>query len=308
MKETLEHVELTENIVLALKAQRVRTRIGPAKLMETIEDAPEGLNHGQINNWMYGDYKRVRKDYLKTVISAWESLPGDYVEISEDVVKRIEQEIKRTGVGIKMLFNRLADKPKDLNHLSIYSWGDGTKTARQPHIDYALKKWRDLPDKGVQKLPPLLRPGRIEITEEIKQAILDHQERTGIGVRLLFRGTRLERPEGLTSTTVYNWLGGKTATAQKSHVEYVLGKWGALQTNAMAELTSEILDKIRAEKKRTGIGAQRLLDMFEDIPDGLNSTIVDVWTSREDTDQRVKTARKDHIDYVLKRWAELPDK
>lgn len=63
----------------------------------------------------------------------------------------------------------------------------------------------------------------------------------------------------------------------------------------------QITDEIRAELKRlnaeTGVGTWGLLGGRKDIPDGLDSSIIAGWLHRN-----VGSAKKVHIDYVLKHW------
>lgn len=67
-------------------------------------------------------------------------------------------------------------------------------------------------------------------------------------------------------------------------------------------LTDDIVQQLRAHQARTGIGPAQLLEDAEDKPPGLRTTDIRSWLAH-----RNKTAQKDLIDYVIRRWAAMPD-
>ena len=68
---------------------------------------------------------------------------------------------------------------------------------------------------------------RIEITDEIRAKLEAEKERSGIGVRQLMRGRRGEYPEGLRADMVDGWIAGRTATARRDHLDWVLRAWAS---------------------------------------------------------------------------------
>ncbi|WP_262694693.1 hypothetical protein [Kordiimonas aquimaris] len=68
-------------------------------------------------------------------------------------------------------------------------------------------------------------------------------------------------------------------------------------------LTQDILDTLKAHKKRTGLGVIALLRGKRlEMPPGLNGAIVESWFQGNSA-----TARQSHIDYVLRLWEAAPD-
>ncbi len=61
-------------------------------------------------------------------------------------------------------------------------------------------------------------------------------------------------------------------------------------------LTPEIRQKLRAHIERTGVGPQALLRGAGDKPQGLSSSVISKWLAGG------KTARRDHLAYVMHRW------
>ena len=66
-------------------------------------------------------------------------------------------------------------------------------------------------------------------------------------------------------------------------------------------LTDEMVTLLNAEIERTGSGLRRVLAAREDVPDGLTENIITSWI-----DRRVRTARADYYEYVLRCYAEAP--
>lgn len=73
--------------------------------------------------------------------------------------------------------------------------------------------------------------------------------------------------------------------------------------NTLRPITKAIRQKLRSEIKRTGLTALMLLQGAGDLPEGLTVAHVNRWISGI-----VKAASQSHVDYVMDRWASLPDK
>jgi len=67
------------------------------------------------------------------------------------------------------------------------------------------------------------------------------------------------------------------------------------------ELTNTIIAELNAERDRTSVGPQALLKPFGDNkPKGLNHAMVTHWLGG-----RIKTAKSEHVEFVIAAWAEL---
>lgn len=62
-------------------------------------------------------------------------------------------------------------------------------------------------------------------------------------------------------------------------------------------VTDDIRRSLRAHKARSGFGTTRLLRGLESIPPGLNPQIIESWIRGD-----AKTARRDHLRFVLAEW------
>ena len=70
------------------------------------------------------------------------------------------------------------------------------------------------------------------------------------------------------------------------------------------EIDRETLELIKSEKRRTGKGPAKLIrDAFHISPPELSAEIVNNWISG-----RTKKAYWEHVDWVLARYAKLPNK
>ena len=68
-------------------------------------------------------------------------------------------------------------------------------------------------------------------------------------------------------------------------------------------ITDEIIETLLHHQHRTGVGPQKLLRGKRDVaPAGLSSSMVYNWVRRGS-----KTARKDHLEFILNQWEALPD-
>jgi len=68
-------------------------------------------------------------------------------------------------------------------------------------------------------------------------------------------------------------------------------------------ITEDIINTLTAHKERTGCASIALMKYACDrAPDGLKPILIDSWLAK-----RIKSARKDHVEYVLQLWVSLED-
>lgn len=152
----------------------------------------------------------------------------------------------------------------------------------------------------------------VPVTRDIVTALRKHHRRTGIAPLALLKKQN-DVPKGLSASEVTSWINSKGAdrTARKSHLDYVLKCWSSAADKKIRRrkkekrivLTDDIIDELRAEILRTGIGgAQLLRGRRTELPLGLNRQTISNWTLG-----KVGTIRVDYLDYALKLWKSLPD-
>lgn len=203
---------------------------------------------------------------------------------------------ERTGVApVVLLSQAKIPPPKGLSPQTIYRWINGElKSAPREHYEFVIQLWESLP-KG---------PPRIAITEELRTELRELKDKSGCGPIMLFKNSSQKLPAGLNAQLVNAWLAGRVRTAKKSHWDFVLELWNnpSPEVNRL-QITQELLETLRMHKARTGIGASALLrNTRQERPKGLTATLINSWL-----ENRTKSARQNHLEYVLKRWESLPD-
>ncbi len=142
-----------------------------------------------------------------------------------------------------------------------------------------------------------------EITKQKLQTLKNHRDRTGIAPQKLLQD-KADIPQGLNLDHVKNILFSRTKRTKRIYFEYVLHEWEKLpDKNSRVAVTPNVLEKIQEQKIRTGIGTMALLhDTKNDRPQGLTAGIIDGWLKGLS-----KSARQDHLNYVLEKYKSLPD-
>lgn len=139
---------------------------------------------------------------------------------------------------------------------------------------------------------------QIALTDDLVNALRQEIKRTGIGKVVLCKLLG-QLSSGPTSSMIEAWLRGRVKKAKKSHIDFVLAELAKLPddpTSARKQLTEETLCQLQALFAQTGIGPRPLLQGAPDVPEGLTERIVYAWLHGD-----TRTARKDHLDYVLAR-------
>ena len=101
-----------------------------------------------------------------------------------------------------------------------------------------------------------------------------------------------EVPEGLTSMTINHWLAERVDQVNREYLAFVLEHWP--QMPRRIAVTDELIERLKAEEKRTGLGPKRLLATMEQMPDGLTPGQISMWMTG-----RTKRAPENQINAVL---------
>ncbi|MEO1324434.1 MAG: hypothetical protein AAFV59_15655 [Pseudomonadota bacterium] len=149
----------------------------------------------------------------------------------------------------------------------------------------------------------LLMRKYVEIDEATLLFLKNEIERTQMGPRRILRNTRGERPVDLNSGIVARWLSGHTTRAQASHLNFVLDRLAStpsvsIDARERVELSAAIIAELQGLRDQSGIGAWALLSPRpNEVPEGLHPATIQQWL-----DGKVKSARRDHLEFVRKRW------
>lgn len=276
-----------------------RTGLGAKSILDIIDTPPEGLTIGIINHWLKKKAwsKTVRKDHYDAVLNVLRSTPSrkEFAEVplSAEAVK-LQAERDRTGVG----HNKLLEGKKLPAGLSM----DGAanilygayKSVRQDHYDFLMSEWSKLPDKDYKLL---------DYSNDMKAALLAQKERTRVGVvSLLSNADNI--PDGLSVGMANHLLRGDFQKIRDTHYKFLMSAYENLPDNEHEYILLEgaALERLRRLKTTKFIGPSTLLKEHADAPDGLNHSLISGWFSGHS-----KTARRDHIEWLLEKWEQAPD-
>lgn len=290
-----DRIALTPDMISALRAQRERTGVSVPGLVKNHLDPTRGITVRLVHCWMLGILEGVCLERYAHVLETWQGLPDRddaYVFHTPAVRTIMEAEIRRTGISIPELVSGLTDMPDGLTFNRIRNFYCGQlKRLPRAHMDYIMSTLKALPDTNFEAIP---------LTPDILEMLRAHAVRTGKGPSALLRAAR-DKPDGLSSPLIHTWLSGKTVTARRDHLDYVLKRYDIPVPSDRIEITGALLEELRAHVRRTGKGPHALLRGVRDKPEGLTGNMIQNWMRG-----LVHTARKDHFDYVLTLWGSLP--
>lgn len=144
---------------------------------------------------------------------------------------------------------------------------------------------------------------RVDVTQEEIDEIIRQRKRTGVGFSALLRGPRGEKPEGLASTTIANWLKGRAKTALEGHTDWVIARYRSLPNKPKAQpdkpktilnppLPDGFVEKLNMWRE-CGLLPTFLLQNATAAPNGFNRSILANWLSGISS-----TGQPEHVDYV----------
>jgi len=142
----------------------------------------------------------------------------------------------------------------------------------------------------------------ITVSRALRNKLIAERERTGLGPMRLLRGTRDEKPAGLTSKIIGNWLNGSTQVAKSEYLNFVLKRFEQFAPdNTEIKLTSEMRRKISSERARTNISYIKLLKDNADSPANLTSMQIMGWVNGS-----VARAPSHEFNFVISAYKMLP--
>lgn len=321
-------IPITDEMLEMLFRCRAKTKIGSRNLLRiTPGPHPEGLSAKIIESWLTGRTKTARTDLWHYVLGAWKNAPAKSsvgkwlgpgrVPVTEAMRAELRYLKDATGVGPRALMRQAPQSiPQGLRSHTIQTWLDGlVKTARIEHWQYVLDAWHSL-------------PRQIVITNDMRAQLQTLRASGGMGVTRLLRLTAKPVPPGLKASTVNRWLNGKAKTACSDHWHYILDAWESLVQSIAARanstdtpppspqkvpvppppprpqrvpVTESIRRRLQEQKERTCLGPSAFITAAGDRPRGLGHGSIAGWLSGT-----AKTARADHLAFVLRTWPTLP--
>lgn len=215
----------------------------------------------------------------------------------------------------------LKNPPEGLTARTITRWLSGeARQAKQAHVDYVLRYYAKLPDRLE---PRALKTQAamaewVEITAEMASQLRSELQRTGLSTPQAAKLTAM--PPQMTGYRLNNWKQRKVKTASPDLWNAVMDALKAQPDCQAAQqvrpakappvrravkeyIDWELVDALRAHKRRTRAGAQKLLVGWGDErPEGLTKGIIHGWLKG-----RIRKADPALLRAVLERYASLPD-
>lgn len=238
-----------------------------------------------------------------TTQAATARTPGSKrASISDETLAKIRYEIDRSGIGVMRLLRGAQDRPDGLTVQIIDSWLHGrVRSASPDHVTYVINRWAALPTNRL-----------IPLTPEMAEALEAELTRTGMGpVTILKRAVAI--PVGLTWQVILSWVNQSTRTVSELHWTDVTRRLSEMPDCSLAAPSSRVgrkerhdisesdLDELRHHRLRTEIGGAILLKNAPYKPVGLSPSMISRWLSGV-----AKTAKPEHIAYVLMRYRDWP--
>lgn len=141
---------------------------------------------------------------------------------------------------------------------------------------------------------------RIQITDVIRQELIAQHKRTNVGPQRLLKG-KSDRPKGLTSAHIYNWLTGDSKTTDDVFLNWVLKEWR--NEDILVQITPEMCSDLCAQFDRTGISPKMFLNKFPNAPEELLPDVI----SRLKRGKR-RTINQNSWGFLIQALHSLPDK
>lgn len=314
LAEGLYLVPLTTEMSEAFRAERARTGVGTATLLKSTEDVPKGLTRPMLAQWIGGSRKSIRKDYLDWILTAWAALPDvaapDLSGIGIDTVAmqqgrvvldealrekiiRFAETTGKSGRGLMVWARRNGiEMPEGFSAGVVAQWLNGrTGTALPEHLCFAIETWQAI-ERAVPPEGPI---------SDDQRARLEHYRTLCLLPSGVLEGAD-DKPKGLTRAVIASWLDGKPKTVREDYLTWVLTRCEDLTRNGThrVPVTKDTRDWLIALRQRSGVTQTNLLRGRRDVPDGLSAQIITGWINAA-----TKTARKDHLDYVIALWERL---
>lgn len=146
------------------------------------------------------------------------------------------------------------------------------------------------------------RPERIPLTDEIVAQIEAEIERTGVKPTRYFAQHGHDGP--LYDVRIHKWRNKQVKSALKTDLDVFFELWSALPDTSQIVITPELRAEMRDHRNRTGAGPNALMRGLRPGASGrVEPTTIRAWMSGP-----TKTAEREHVELVLKRWQKLPDK
>lgn len=139
---------------------------------------------------------------------------SERVAITQDIIQRLDKEIKRTGMSPRVFFqHKCQNPPEGLRAHTIDNWLSGRTAYTEKHIlDYVMTQYENSPNETIVLN---LTDDRLE---ELGTALTQANRTPAQIVRLAGQNA----PKGLNAELISKWKRGKVKTAKRIQWDFVI--------------------------------------------------------------------------------------
>lgn len=136
-------IELTQEILTALHAERDRTSVGPQALLKSYQDKPDGLNHPMVTHWLGGRIRTAKREHLEFVRAAWSKLETNRsIELTDQMLAELKRMQAASGISAEMMMRWTEASSVGLSVSKIKHVLSGkAKIMREDQIEFMKRVW-----------------------------------------------------------------------------------------------------------------------------------------------------------------------
>jgi len=136
------------------------------------------------------------------------------VAITQDIIHRLEAEIKRTGMSPRIFYKYVCKHPPEgLKAHTIENWLAGRSAHTAKHLlDYVLEQYQSCPNETVT----------LRLTDERVSELAIALNKANRSPAQILRLAGRKAPKGLTVELISKWQRGKVKTAKRIQWDFVI--------------------------------------------------------------------------------------
>lgn len=229
--ESETRIELTESMIGKLRGHIERSGIGTKNFVKRLSNT--NIKESMIDDWVRARLNTAKSSSWNLVFNAYASLPDKVDRYDTNIVsiynlkaepekaKKLFSEVERTqikGAGVTVLISKNNSLPKGLSQPMIKRILSGqTNLVRSDHYNFLVEFMSSLPT-------------RIILTNEHREILIAHKDRTGIGYR------RISKIIGeIEISRIDNWSSGGSTIADEALWKKLINTYASLPDKTQSD-------------------------------------------------------------------------